>query len=90
MSRNYVWFDDWIRCRNGKLKPFYDFSIIEHELKDQELAWFHEGYGRMCLYRLWKVDTDNFIAENLEKYCRTSSEHWHDWLENPELALQNI
>lgn len=87
--RNYVWFDDYIRCRSGKLLPYYSYSQVEQELKDKELAWFHEGYGRMCLYRLWKVDSENFIAENLKIYCRTDYERWREWLSNPELALQN-
>lgn len=89
MIRNYLWFDDYIRCRSGKLLPYYTCSRVEHELKDKELVWIHVGYGRMCLYRLWKVDFENFIAENLKIYCRTNDERWDKWLSNPELALQN-
>ena len=85
---NFVWFDDYIRCRSGKTLPYYDYSIVEREIKDKELVWFHEGYGRMSLYRLWKVDSENFIAEKLRIYCRTNYERWLEYLSNPELALQ--
>lgn len=89
LIRQYIWFDDWIKTRSGKRKPYYDFVKLERIVKDQELIWFHEGYGRMQLYRVHKVDDENFIAEDLHKGCYTSSDRWDELSENPELALAN-
>lgn len=87
MIRIYIWFDAWIRTRKGR-KPWYDFVVVEHELEDQSLHWFHEGYGRMKLYRLHKVDDYNFVAESTKRGCWTSDSNWRSWSEKPELALQ--
>lgn len=86
--RQYIWFDDWIKCRNGKIKPFWDFTVLEQIVKDKELMWFHERYGRMELYRVHKVDNDNFVAEDLKISCYTSNENWELYSEKPELALE--
>ena len=59
------------------------------EATDNELVWFHEGYGMMKLYRLLQVDDKNFIAEDLHKYCRTSNPKWETFSEKPELALNS-
>lgn len=88
MIRKYVWFDAWIRTKKGKCVPFYDFTTMEREIKDQELVWFHEGYGYMRLYRLHKVDDENYIAELINNCgCYTCSEEWDSWLKNPQLAI---
>lgn len=71
-KRQYIWFDCYIRTRNGR-KPYYDYVQVERGLKDKELIWIHEGYGLMVLYRLWKVDDENFIAENTGKFMRKTS-----------------
>ena len=86
--RQYIWFDSYIRTRSGR-KPYYD-RVVEEEryLKDRELMWFHEGYGRMVLYRIWKIDDENFVAENTGVSSYTSSDNWELYLENPELALK--
>ena len=86
--RQYIWFDSYIRTRSGKRIPYYDRVTEERYLKDQELMWFHEGYGRMVLYRIWKVDDENFVAENTGASCYTSSDNWGLYSENPELALK--
>lgn len=84
--RQYIWFDCYIRTRNGR-KPYYDWIVEERGLKDKELIWIHEGYGLMVLYRLWKVDDENFIAENTGHSIHTFSNKWEQYSENPELAL---
>ena len=87
MIRQYIWFDDWIKCRSGKRKPFWQSTTLERIVEDQELIWFHECYGMMNLYRMHKVDDENFIAEDLKVCCSTSSRLWDSWSENPELAI---
>lgn len=84
--RQYIWFDSYIRTRNGR-KPYYDWIVEERSLKDKELIWIHEGYGLMVLYRLWKVDDENFIAENTGHSIYTFSKKWEEYSKNPELAL---
>lgn len=81
-----VYFDDTIRNRFGKRAPFYDTTHV-NEATDGDLRWFHTRYGMMHLYRLHEVDSTNFIAEDLHIVCRTSDERWHEWSENPLLAL---
>lgn len=85
--RHYIWFDSYIRTRSGR-KPYYDCIVKERYLEDQELMWFHKGYGRMVLYRLWKVDNKNFVAENTGVSSYTSSDNWELYRKNPELALK--
>ena len=80
-----VYFDSKLRTRKGWI-PYYDTTEVSNAT-DGELKWFHDGYGLMCLYRLYQVDADNFIAENLHIVCFTSSEEWDSWLKNPTLAL---
>ena len=86
--RQYIWFDSYIRTRSGR-KPYYDCITEERYLKDKELVWVHEGYGLMVLYRLWKVDDENFVAENTGKSIHTFSNKWEMYRNNPELALAN-
>ena len=88
MVKNYVWFDALTRNKNGKLVPFRDFTVVNYELKDQELIWMHEGYGRMNLYRVHKIDDENYDAE-LINGCGTYtwSKNWDSWRKNPQLAL---
>ena len=81
-----VYFDDTLRTYKGKRVPYYDCTQVSNAT-DGELAWFHEGYGCMKLYRLHQVDADNFVAEDLHILCYTSSEVWRAWSENPLLAL---
>lgn len=86
--RTTVLFDDTLRTQKGKVIPYYDEIRLEHTVKDKELAWFHEGYGVMHLYRLHRVDnTDTFIAEYTGKACRTNNDNWETYSEHPELAL---
>lgn len=82
----YIWFDDVIRTRSGKRVPSWSFTTTDSAV-DKELKWFHEGYGVNQLYRLHKVDDENFIAESLRKLCFTSNENWEEYLRNPALAL---
>lgn len=82
----YIWFDDVIHTRSGKCVPSWNFTTTDSAV-DKELKWFHEGYGVNQLYRLHKVDDENFIAENLRKLCFTSNENWEEYLRNPALAL---
>lgn len=86
MKRKFIWFDDSVFTK-GCRKPFWDFSVVEREIGDQDLIWIHRGYGRMVLYRLWRVDDENFIAEDLHIGCYTGSPEWNSYFENPELAL---
>ena len=65
--KQIVWFDDEIRTRSGKRVPFYDSTIIEEPIRDQQEMYFHICYGRSKLYRLHKVDEKNYIAEDLHK-----------------------
>lgn len=88
--RTIVWFDDTIRGKNGKNIPFWYCTVIETEFKDQDLAWFHERYGWMQLYRLWKVDAENFIAEKIGRKIRKESDEFEEWRKNPESALAYI
>ena len=83
-----IYFDSMLKCRSGRLKPYWDTTFTNDELKDQELKWFHEGYGLFTLYRLHKVDDENFIAENMHKYMRTTDENWDKYVEHPELLLE--
>lgn len=84
-----VWFDDFLKCRSGKVVPYYDrASVSDDEIFDKKLIWFHEGYGRMVLYRVHQVDdTDDYIAESMRKSTYTGSDNWKLWSDNPELAL---
>ena len=88
MIRRYIWFDDKIKTRSGKRVPFWNFTILEQEVKDKELMWFHEAYEMMGLYRVHKVDTENFVAEDLGKWISTSNPDWEKYCDNPELALR--
>ena len=85
--RTIVWFDDTVRGRNGNIFPFWSFVTLESEIKDQELTWFHERYGWMQLYRLWKVDAENFVAEKIGRKIRKDSDEYKEWRSKPELAL---
>lgn len=83
-----VYFDSYLRCKSGKVIPYYDVTFNVDSIEDQQLVWFHEGYGVMQLYRLHRVDeTADFIAEALKARCRTSDDKWEIYLNNPELAL---
>ena len=55
-----VLFDSILRTKRGTYIPFWETSYME-EATDNELVWFHEGYGMMKLYRLLQVDDKNFI-----------------------------
>ena len=87
MIRQYIWFDSYIKTRSGKRIPYADFSVLERRVNDQELIWFHESYGLMMLYRVHKVDDENFVAEYMRVSCYTSSDNWERYLDDPELAL---
>ena len=87
MIRQYIWFDSYIKTRSGKRIPYADFSVLERRVNDQELIWFHESYGLMKLYRVHKVDDQNFVAEYTWVSCYTSSDKWERYLDQPELAL---
>ena len=88
--RTTIWFDDNIYVK-GKTIPFWDFTVIEEAIEDSELRWFHEGYGCMQLYRLWKVDDGNFIAEKM-RGCMVfkGSKNFKEWMSNPELAIKDL
>lgn len=81
-----VLFDSYLKCRSGRRLPYYDVSYVE-KAEDQELVWFHEGYGLMKLYRLHEVDRENYIAEPTKVSCYTKSDKWDLYKSNPELAL---
>lgn len=57
-----IYFDDNLITRSGKCIPYYD-SIQVKDARDNELVWFHTGYGRLREYRMIQVDSDNFIAQ---------------------------
>ena len=84
-----IYFDSFLKTRKGKVVPFYDRVMVEKDepIKDKTLMWFHESYGYMKLYRLHKVDDENYIAEDTKTSCRTNNENWKKFLENPILAL---
>ena len=84
-----VYFDDVLKTRSGKIKPFWSVSYIEEGASDNQLVWFHERYGLMRLYRLLKVDDKNYIAEYAGRCICTNDSRWSDWLANPELALKS-
>lgn len=83
-----VLFDSILRTKRGTYIPFWETSYME-EATDNELVWFHEGYGMTKLYRLLQVDDKNFIAEDLHTYCRTSNPKLETFIEKPELALNS-
>ena len=82
-----VYFDSTLKCQSGKRIPYYDIGYTDDDTKDQDLRWFHEGYGYFRLYRLLKVDEENFIAEDLYHVMRTDNEKWNLYVEHPELLL---
>ena len=91
-----VLFDSYLKCKSGKIKPYYECSFNVDDLHDQKLVWFHEGYGLMRLYRVHRVegaDRDeedaNYIAERVGPSCFTRDERWEEAAENPELYLEN-
>lgn len=90
MHRYYVHFDVEYRSKKTR-KTYYESECESYEpqtpWKDKSLHWFHEGYGRMILYRLHKVDDENFVAEKTGKSCYTCSEKWQIFSAHPELAL---
>lgn len=93
MKRVFVWFDDWIRTRSGKRIPYWSFTQIEGEdILDGSYHFFHEGYGRMQLYRLWYVDEENgdqnFIAEDMKRWIFTDDPAWPIVREDPKIAYE--
>ena len=91
-----VLFDSYLKCRNGKIKPYYDDVFHVDDLYDQKLVWFHEGYGLMKLYRVHRVEgpeTDeyyaNYIAEEVGPSCFTRDDRWEEAISDPELYLEN-
>ena len=82
-----IYFDSTLKCRSGKRIPYWDITTTDDDIKDQDLRWFHEGYGFFRLYRLHKVDDVNFIAEDLYHVMRTGNENWDLYIEHPELLL---
>ena len=82
-----VWFDSKLKTRSGKRVPYWESSSVDEKVEDQDLVWFHEGYGMMGLYRLHVVDDDNAIAEDLKKWCSTESSRWEEFEDHPEKAL---
>ena len=88
-KRQLIWFDDVIRTRSGKRKPYYTFSQVEGDnvCKDKEIRWFHEGYGLMKLYRIHVVDDENAIEEDVGATCFTRDPDWQAFSICPELAL---
>lgn len=89
MYRYTIYFDATLRTCRGKHVPFWDTLHIEkeHPAHDKDLVWFHEGYGKMALYRLHKVDEENYIAEKMNKYVSTSNPNCKKLLAHPELVL---
>lgn len=85
-----IYFDKMLKTRKGKKVSFWDCGYLEHEVSDNELVWFHEGYGLMKLYRLIKVDEKNYIAEKTNCSVTTNNEKWKDYSSNPELALKEL
>ena len=83
-----VLFDSVLRTKKGKCIPFWETSHVD-KVTDNELVWFHVGYGVMRLYHLLQVDAENFIAEDLHTCCRTSNPKWEVFSEKPELALNS-
>ena len=81
-----VYFDEEHLNSRGKRVYFWDFTQVSNAA-DKQLVWFHEHYGLMKLYRLHAVDAESFIAEDLNVYCRTSSDAWGKLSEDPALAL---
>lgn len=88
--KQYIWYDDILKCQNGKRKPYYGWTTVEDDncVTDKQLIWLHEGYGRMGLYRVHYVDDENYIAEDMKISCYTSSNNWKIYSEKPELALE--
>lgn len=82
-----VYFDSILRTRRGPI-PFYEITKVE-AAQDNQLCWFHTGYGLMRLYRLLQVDNNNFIAEDMHTCCRTNNPDWPAYQKNPELVLGN-
>ena len=90
-----VWFDSYLKCKNGKLKPYYDCSFHVDDLYDQKLVWFHEGYGLMRLYRVHRVEgaekdeeDANYIAEKVGPSCFTGDDRWKEVACDPEKCLE--
>ena len=67
-----VLFDSKLRCKSGKVIPYYDTHWYEdpnNKFTDKSDHWFHEGYGYLKKYRLHQVDnTNTFIAEDLHEF----------------------
>ena len=91
-----VLFDSYLKCRSGKIKPYYESSFHVDDLYDKKLVWFHESYGLMKLYRVHRVEgpeTDEYdatyIAEAVGPSCFTRDARWNEVAENPELCLEN-
>ena len=83
-----IYFDSTLRTRSGRRVPYWDITRTDAKIRDGELRWFHEGYGRMKLYRLWKVDEENFIADSTGVWSHTHDPNWELYSKDPELALQ--
>ena len=62
----YIWFDEIYKTQKGKKVPFYTFTTVDHA-EDGAVAWFHERHGLMKLYKIHKVDAENFIAEDMHQ-----------------------
>lgn len=87
----FVYFDSILKTRNGKKIPYWESSYLnDNEVADNQLTWFHEGYGLMKLYKLLKVDDNNYIAENMKRSIRTGSPNWPEYSEHPALALNGV
>ena len=71
-----ILFDSRLKCRSGKIIPYYDtcwYDDPNNEFVDQSEHWFHEGYGYFKRYKIHQVDnTNTFIAEPLEQFKHKS------------------
>lgn len=79
-----VLFDSMLRCRSGKLVPYWD-TVYTDTVKP--LMWFHEGYGTMRLYRLHDVDGKTFIAEYTGVQSWTEDPLYAVYSKFPQLAM---
>ena len=80
----YVWIDDVIETRRGRV-PYWTSTKTDYALEDKQLVWIYAGYDTMKLYKVHKVDNDNFIAEDLGKTRSLLANEWNCYLEFPEL-----
>lgn len=83
MHKYMVYFNETFINKKGKKVYFYDFTVINRVScpKDGETIAFHEGYGRLRNYKIYRVFQDGkfvcLVAEETGVWYNKTKQYLH-------------